>query len=157
MVTSGATFSTSISSPLLPHLSDGTTAIAPGMIFTRIFFFFHHIRAKYKRQLIQTLAEELQLKGVCKIGYPAFLYIEGENSAVEAYVKGIKRHRWKAMELRRKEQQTIDDSAAALEKAMRLARPFGVTEVDTSKAMSEILRTARLEEFLHKAFKDDGS
>ncbi|KAK6358965.1 RWD domain containing [Orbilia brochopaga] len=127
------------------------------MIFTRVFFMFHHIRARRKRQLIQTLAEELRLRGVCKHGYPGFLYVEGEDPSVQAYIKEIKRMRWQSVEVRRKEQEAVDGTVSSLGKVRMMDGPFGVAEVDSSKAMSEMLRAAGLAEFLQKAMKGVGA
>ncbi|KAK6530847.1 RWD domain containing [Arthrobotrys megalospora] len=124
------------------------------MIFSRVFFMFHHIRSKIKRKSIRTLAESMDIRGVCKHGYPGFLYVEGEESSIKTYVKEIKRMKWQSVEVRRREQETITDDVRINKSGRqtgRLGGPFTVIEVDSSKEMSEILRAAGLEDFLHKA------
>ncbi|KAF3940451.1 hypothetical protein ABW19_dt0204914 [Dactylella cylindrospora] len=120
------------------------------MILSRVFLMFHHIRARRKRELIRSLAESMKITGVCKHGYPGFLYVEGEESSIRLYVKEIKRMKWQSVEVRRKEEQVMDE-LISIEDARKLRGPFGVVEVDNSKDMSEILRAAGLEEFLRKA------
>ncbi|EWC48948.1 hypothetical protein DRE_00253 [Drechslerella stenobrocha 248] len=125
------------------------------MLFARVFFMFHHIRAPRKRELIQSLAKSMSLTGVCKHGSPGFLYVEGEALQVQAYIKEIKRMRWQSVEVRRKEQETLADNMP-LETARRLTGPFGVVEVESSGEMSEKLQAVGLADFLHKAMTRTG-
>ncbi|EPS36186.1 hypothetical protein H072_10323 [Dactylellina haptotyla CBS 200.50] len=127
------------------------------MIFSRVFFMFHHIRARRKREHIRALAELMSIRGVCKHGYPGFLYVEGEDVSIQKYLKEIKRMKWQSVEVRRKEQQELRDTDCTIDrKVQRLQGPFTVVEVDTSKELSEILRTAGLGDFLHKAMVGTG-
>ncbi|KAK6500257.1 RWD domain containing [Arthrobotrys musiformis] len=129
------------------------------MIFSRVFFMFHHIRSKIKRKSIRTMAESMDIRGVCKPGYPGFLYVEGEDSAIRTYVKEIKRMKWQSVEVRRNVQETIPDAVWETNKLNkscksqtgRLGGPFTVVEVETSAEMSRILREAGLGDFLQKA------
>ncbi|KAF3209448.1 RWD domain containing [Orbilia oligospora] len=125
------------------------------MIFRRVFFMFHHIRSKLKRKAIRTMAESMDIRGVCKPGYPGFLYVEGEDSSIRLYVKEIKRMKWQSVEIRRNVQETIPDDVcknkSCKKETGRLGGPFTVIEVDTSEEMSKILRAAGLGEFLRKA------
>ncbi|KAJ6257268.1 hypothetical protein Dda_8157 [Drechslerella dactyloides] len=125
--------------------------------WTKVLFLFHHIRSRHKRELIRSLAEQLRITGICKPGLPGLLYVEGEDAALQAYIKRIKRMRWQSVEVRRKETETLDDRPSSLDKARKLAGPFGVIEVDSSKAMSERLRSAGLADFLRKAMKGPGA
>lgn len=97
----------------------------------------------------------MDIRGVCKPGYPGFLYVEGEDSSIRAYVKEIKRMKWQSVEIRRNVQESIPDDVwknktNKLETG-RLGGPYTVIEVDSSEEMSKILRAAGLEEFLRKA------
>ncbi|KAF3932124.1 hypothetical protein ABW20_dc0107378 [Dactylellina cionopaga] len=121
------------------------------MNFSRVFFMFHHIQSPKKRQLIRALAESMDIRGVCKHGYPGFLYVEGEDTSILAYTKEIKRMKWQSVEIRRKEQMIMDDTVLDNAKVGCLDGPFTVIEVDSSKEMSNILRKAGLSDFLHKA------
>ena len=115
---------------------------------------FHHIRSKVKRKSIRTLAESMDIRGVCKHGYPGFLYVEGEDLSIQAYAKEIKRMKWQSVEVRRREQETITNDVWISKSGIqtgRLGGPFTVVEVDSSQEMSEILRAAGLGDFLHKA------
>ncbi|KAF3922407.1 hypothetical protein AA313_de0204380 [Arthrobotrys entomopaga] len=121
------------------------------MLFSRAFFMFHHIRARRKREAIRSLAESMDLRGVCKHGYPGFLYVEGKDTSIQAYIKEIKRMRWQSVEVRRKETTDFPDKSSTDAKVTRLSGPSTVIEVESSKEMSQILRTAGLGDFLHKA------
>ncbi|KAK6337442.1 RWD domain containing [Orbilia blumenaviensis] len=124
------------------------------MAFSRVFFMFHHIRSKTKRKSIRTLAESMNITGVCKHGYPGFLYVEGEDSSIAKYVKEIKRMKWQSVQVMLKEQETTADDVQKNKSSVgtgRLGGPFTVTEVDKSEEMSKILRAAGLGEFLRKA------
>ncbi|KAK6530214.1 RWD domain containing [Orbilia ellipsospora] len=121
------------------------------MLFSRAFFMFHHIRARRKRDAIRSLAESMDIRGVCKHGYPGFLYVEGEDTSIQAYIKEIKRMKWQSVEVRRKETANLPNKTPIDAEFTRLAGPLTIIEVETSKEMSEILRTAGLGDFLRKA------
>ncbi|KAK6514998.1 RWD domain containing [Arthrobotrys conoides] len=125
------------------------------MIIRRAFLMFHHIRSMSKRRMMRKLAVWKEMRGVCKPGYPGFLYVEGKDTSIREYVKAIKQMRWQSVEVRRNIWETIPDGIwkkkSCEPEAGRLQGPFTVIEVETSEEMSKILRAAGLEEFLRKA------
>lgn len=51
---------------------------------------FHHILSSRKKTIIQKSAKELGLVGICKVGYPGVLAVEGGEQPVRQYVREIK-------------------------------------------------------------------
>lgn len=56
----------------------------------RLLLTFHHILSEKKKAFIRKEARELGLHGVCKIGYPGVLAVEGREENVCTYAQGIK-------------------------------------------------------------------
>lgn len=56
----------------------------------RLLLTFHHILSGKKKAFIRKEARELELHGICKVGYPGVLAVEGGEDSVSAYAHGIK-------------------------------------------------------------------
>jgi hypothetical protein len=56
----------------------------------RALLFFHHILSQKKRSFIRASARDLRVSGICKVGHPGVLVVQGDERAVAAYVRGIK-------------------------------------------------------------------
>ncbi|EKG12687.1 hypothetical protein MPH_10186 [Macrophomina phaseolina MS6] len=56
----------------------------------RVVLWMHHLLATSKRRAIVQLSKELGLGGFSKPGYPGSVYVEGEASAVRAFVDELK-------------------------------------------------------------------
>jgi hypothetical protein len=56
----------------------------------RTLLFFHHILSSKKRAFIRDQAYVLGVSGVCKIGHPGALVVQGEDKAVAEYVRKVK-------------------------------------------------------------------
>ncbi|KAH8117606.1 hypothetical protein DFH11DRAFT_1031937 [Phellopilus nigrolimitatus] len=61
---------------------------------SRALLTFHHILSSQKKRIIRHSARELNLTGICKIGYPGVLAVEGREAQVGRYVREIKSLRW---------------------------------------------------------------
>ena len=108
------------------------------------FLFFHHIRSPQKRKLIAQLARDSGISGACKIGRPGFLLIEGEEYAVQDYLKALKQMRWHIIEIRK-----LLVTEGGLQR--HFGAGMGVREVSEGSGFSAIVREARLESFLQQA------
>ncbi len=64
---------------------------------------FHHIIAQSKRQAILEGACELAIGGVCKIGWPGLLVMEGPEDGCNELVMRLRRLKWQMMKLRGEE------------------------------------------------------
>lgn len=62
----------------------------PTGLNARILLTFHHILSEKKKAVIRKDARELGLIGICKVGYPGVLAVEGKDEHVAQYVRGIK-------------------------------------------------------------------
>lgn len=58
--------------------------------YARALLVLHHIRAKRKKVTIQQAAKVLNLTGICKIGYPGILAVEGEEKQVREFIRIVK-------------------------------------------------------------------
>lgn len=77
---------------VLLSLSDPPNMKNPAVRNARALLTFHHIILSEKRRIIKQSAKENGLHGICKIGYPGVLAVEGHEEKVAAYVREIKVH-----------------------------------------------------------------
>ncbi|KAF4737799.1 hypothetical protein FOZ63_029946 [Perkinsus olseni] len=66
-----------------------------GMNLGRRVLYFHHIRNLKKKKLLRTWADELDLGGLYKWGYPGVVVVEGEDANCDEFVKLVKSLRWR--------------------------------------------------------------
>ena len=64
---------------------------------TRTFIYFHHIKSSQKKKEIIDSANELELYGIWKEGFPGLILCEGMKINIEEYVSRLKRLRWQQM------------------------------------------------------------
>ena len=57
---------------------------------SRALLTFHHILSSKKKEVIRKVAKETNIYGICKIGYPSVLAVEGEEGNIKRYVREIK-------------------------------------------------------------------
>lgn len=76
---------------VLPYLSHENSRMNPN---ARILLTFHHILSKKKKAVITSEARKLGLVGICKVGYPGVLAVEGKEVQVLNYVREIKVLAW---------------------------------------------------------------
>ena len=62
----------------------------PTGLNARLLLTFHHILSEKKKAFIRKEARELGLFGICKVGYPGVLAVEGKEESVSTYLHGIK-------------------------------------------------------------------
>ncbi|KAH7025590.1 hypothetical protein B0J12DRAFT_585010 [Macrophomina phaseolina] len=79
----------------------------------RVVLWMHHLLATSKRRAIVQLSKELGLGGFSKPGYPGSVYVEGEASAVRAFVDELKTMRWQAIQERASESVPLASIALA--------------------------------------------
>merc|ERR1712046_59224 len=101
--------------------------------------FSHHIIAPGKRQVIKLWANQLQLGGFSKIGWPGVIIVEGAEKNVQAYVDALSRLRWKQFVVRG--EQIITGKPGEDLDAMR-ALPHHFEELGTD-GMSELASRCR--------------
>ncbi|THH10009.1 hypothetical protein EW145_g1628 [Phellinidium pouzarii] len=58
--------------------------------YARALLKFHHILSSQKKRTIRHSARDLGLVGICKVGYPGVLAVEGSEEQVGCYVREIK-------------------------------------------------------------------
>lgn len=56
----------------------------------RALLFFHHILSKRKRLYIREHARDLAVSGICKVGFPGVLVVQGAAPSLTRYVADIK-------------------------------------------------------------------
>ncbi|GJE86616.1 hypothetical protein PsYK624_026960 [Phanerochaete sordida] len=118
----------------------------------RLLFTFHHILSEKKKTFIRKEARELGLYGICKIGYPGVLAVEGTEESVSTYAHGIKSLRWASCTLADHSKGLTDDDLrmrVALAKSSS-ATP-GVMMVEKMSDVGAFMRTAQLEEWWRQA------
>lgn len=57
---------------------------------SRALLTFHHIFSSKKKEIIRKAAKEISIYGICKIGYPGVLAVEGEEGNIKRYIREIK-------------------------------------------------------------------
>eukprot|EP01025_Chloroclados_australasicus_P050218 TRINITY_DN5749_c0_g1_i1.p1 TRINITY_DN5749_c0_g1~~TRINITY_DN5749_c0_g1_i1.p1 ORF type:complete len:288 (-),score=39.19 TRINITY_DN5749_c0_g1_i1:313-1176(-) len=68
---------------------------------------FHHIRNPNKKKNVQNWANELELGGYCKPGWPGVIIAEGYKQNVDEYIKRLRALSWQAMQVRAQEYSDI--------------------------------------------------
>ncbi len=69
----------------------------------RILVHFHHIIAQSKRRAILEGACELEIGGICKIGWPGLLVMEGPEDGCNELLRRLRRLKWQMMKIRGEE------------------------------------------------------
>lgn len=62
----------------------------PMTMYSRALLTFHHILSSRKKDAIRSVAKDMDIVGICKVGYPGILAIEGEDFCVKRYIREIK-------------------------------------------------------------------
>lgn len=86
-----------------PGASVSATSLLPvasPVFMCRTLVYSHHIISKKKRAALKDLAAELLLTGICKIGWPGLLILEGTPLACQSYYNDIRRWNWQHLVLR---------------------------------------------------------
>ncbi len=76
---------------------------SPAPRLARKLVHFHHIIAQSKRHAILEGACELDIGGVCKIGWPGLLVVEGPEDGCNELVRRLRRLKWQMMKIRGEE------------------------------------------------------
>lgn len=83
------------------------TASDKCQVFGRRLIYSHHIIAKTKRKGIVELANDLNLSGCSKYGWPGLVILEGEESACIEFIETIRKWRWQYLTVRGEQQIEI--------------------------------------------------
>lgn len=75
--------------PLVLHLPE-PKPIHTMTSYSRALLFFHHIKNKNKRLYIREHAQDLNVTGICKTGFPGVLVVQGETTELKRYVADVK-------------------------------------------------------------------
>ena len=71
----------------------------PPSLHGRRLIWFDHIKSLEKRKAIHAYARSARLAGFCKPGFPGVLAAEGDEAAVEDFVRRLRALRWQAMDV----------------------------------------------------------
>ncbi len=111
----------------------------------------HHIIAQSKRKAIVQLADQYNVGGYAKIGWPGVIVIEGEECDCISYVDAIRTMRWQHLVVRGEEQIPVN-SIEELEKTRVL--PNKMHEIgDKMSDIAELCKEAGLEELFLTSMK----
>lgn len=111
----------------------------------------HHIIAQSKRKAIVELANQHNIGGYTKIGWPGVIIVEGEECDCIAYVDAIRTMRWQHLVVRGEEQVPVT-SIDELEEARVL--PKKMHEIgDKMSDIAELCKEAGLEELFLTSMK----
>ena len=122
-----------------------------GLVLGRRLIHSHHIIAQSKRKAVVELADQYNLGGYSKIGWPGVIVIEGEESDCMAYVDEIRSMRWQHLAVRGEEQLAVRDQDE-LEQARVL--PNKMQELgDDMSCIAERCKDAGLEELFLTSMK----
>lgn len=111
----------------------------------------HHIIAQSKRKAIVELAEQYNVGGYAKIGWPGVIIIEGEECDSIAYVDAIRTMRWQHLVVRGEEQVPVT-SIEELTQARVL--PKKMHEIgDKMSDIAELCKEAGLEDLFLTSMK----
>lgn len=129
------------------------TVVVDPCRLSRKLVYSHHIIADSKRAGLKELSLALGVTALVKIGWPGVIVLEGERTAVEAFVCVIQRWRWKHLVVRG--EQEVDVEAGSGLDAARALPPRFFAEFGPS-GMADLARTCReagLEELFRRIFK----
>jgi hypothetical protein len=127
----------------------------------RVLIWSHHLLATSKRKDIIDWCLELSLWGISKPGYPGIIIVEGALNDVTEFLKRIKSLNWQALTVRHEEIEDVPASASVhatarlrepLERTFGFHKPRAV-EVEKMGTVSEIMKTANLEDMFKSAMK----
>eukprot|EP01054_Gregarina_sp_Poly1_P006386 Gregarina_sp_Poly_1__6385@NODE_3401_length_1121_cov_131_143264_g2119_i1_p1_GENE_NODE_3401_length_1121_cov_131_143264_g2119_i1NODE_3401_length_1121_cov_131_143264_g2119_i1_p1_ORF_typecomplete_len292_score21_67DUF1115/PF06544_12/2_8e17_NODE_3401_length_1121_cov_131_143264_g2119_i12211096 len=160
-----------IAKPKLEWTSNVDEAVMPtpssqvhiSCVLGRQFCYSHHIRSPEKRRCIVRWANDAQLHGCSKIGYPGYIIIEGPLALVDDYVKRLARLRWAKFVARCRQVIESDCSredhtgsgCEKLNEMMKLPCPF--LELDTTAAgeLARICKESGLNDFFRAGLRLD--
>ncbi|KAI9137527.1 hypothetical protein BKA69DRAFT_1128135 [Paraphysoderma sedebokerense] len=158
--------SSTLQSPNHPDLSSTTSGPSqPQKKLTCALLWFHHLLSLTKRKNIVTWASELDLRGVCKPGYPGILVVEGLDEDITEYISRLKALRWQAITVRDTSSLEIPvQMVSASEGSCKLdinqyrriksgLNEKGVHEVESMSEVGEIMKEAKLEPLFLSAMK----
>lgn len=105
--------------------------------------YFHHILATGKRMFIRAVSKKLQLQGLCKIGYPGILLVEGTEDACEIFVKLLQRLRWKLMVVRGEESEDAPLGVDRLRRLTKIMLDGGTPSEELDALLGDSKRAAK--------------
>lgn len=130
---------------------DELNKLSPEKTLGRRLIHSHHIIAQSKRKAIVQLADQYNVGGYAKIGWPGVIIIEGQECDCISYVDAIRTMRWQHIVVRGEEQVPIN-SIDELEQARVL--PKKMYEVgDKMSDIAELCKEAGLEELFLTSMK----
>ena len=71
--------------------------------------YFHHILAKKKKVAIRQWADELNIGGLWKVGYPGVILCEGEEGDTGEFIRRLRSLPWKSMTLKAESSATVSN------------------------------------------------
>ncbi|KAI5119091.1 hypothetical protein M0805_004863 [Coniferiporia weirii] len=110
---------------------------------------FHHILSSKKKRVIWQSSRDLRLAGICKVGYPGVLAVEGSEESVGRYVREIKSLRWASCVLADKTTGISDSDLKMSEQTD--ATENGLVMVEKMNEVGSFMRRAGLEDWWRRA------
>ncbi|GAB5358537.1 hypothetical protein AAMO2058_000466800 [Amorphochlora amoebiformis] len=126
------------------------------VILGRRVIYSHHIIAQSKRTTVKNLAEENELGGLSKIGWPGAIIVEGEESKVQAYVDALKKLRWKHLAVRG-EEIVKGSPGQSLDSLRAFPKSFKELKEDQMHEFASECKSAGLETLFLTFIKKKGS
>jgi Protein of unknown function (DUF1115) len=118
-------------------------------VLGRRLIYSHHIIAKKKRADIKMLADDYELTGYMKIGWPGLLIIEGDEQDCNQFYNEIRPWSWQYLVVRG-EQQEVVPRGKSMESVRRFAN---FTEVEDMSVVAEHCREVGLEALFRTSMK----
>ncbi|EJD38355.1 hypothetical protein AURDEDRAFT_172596 [Auricularia subglabra TFB-10046 SS5] len=100
----------------------------------RALLFFHHILSSKKKAFIRDEGRALGVSGLCKVGYPGVLVVQGPDERVQEYVSRVKRLRWQSC--------TVNANDPLAESELATTFKDRVRELDELKALGREMELA---------------
>jgi len=137
-------------------INDEIGSSTGGLILGRRLIHSHHIIAPSKRKAIVELAQDYNLGGCYKYGWPGIIILEGEEADCISYVEEIRTLRWQHLVVRGEQQIHLRDPSD-LEKARVL--PSKMQDLgDDMSVIAKLCKEVGLEELFltsMKIYRDD--
>lgn len=99
---------------------------------------FHHVRARGKRNAMAEWAVELHVCGWCLVGRPGALVALGRREDATTFVQRVKRLRWQAVAERHAEDQVVRGVGVDVQHA-----PVGWTEIHGERGFAQLAERCR--------------
>lgn len=102
---------------------------------------FHHIKSFTKRKHILSSAQELDIRGFCKPGFPGIIVCEGLESDVADFISSIRQLKWQAMSVRAMQSSLPDNESSRSVDAVGASQASEVNRDNCQDHTGEAMQT----------------